>query len=59
MLQGEIADATRLPSGCRFHPRCPLAEAVCREQVPELRELRPGWQVRCHLAPDAVIHRRA
>jgi oligopeptide transport system ATP-binding protein len=59
VLRGEIANATRLPAGCRFHPRCPLAQDVCREQVPELRELRPGWHVRCHLAPDAVIHRKA
>jgi oligopeptide/dipeptide ABC transporter ATP-binding protein len=57
VLQGDVADASRLPSGCRFHPRCPLAQAVCREQEPELRELRPNWFVRCHFAPDAVIHR--
>jgi oligopeptide/dipeptide ABC transporter ATP-binding protein len=59
VLRGEVADASRHPSGCRFHPRCPLAEALCREQEPELRELRPNWFVRCHFAPDATIHRAA
>src|SRR5262249_11930498 len=29
VLQGEVADATRLPTGCRFHPRCPLAQTIC------------------------------
>jgi oligopeptide/dipeptide ABC transporter ATP-binding protein len=36
------------PSGCRFHPRCPLAQAVCRETEPELRTWRSGASVSCH-----------
>lgn len=39
------------PSGCRFHPRCPLAEKRCREIVPELREVAPGRRAACHLIP--------
>jgi oligopeptide/dipeptide ABC transporter ATP-binding protein len=55
ILEGEAADAARVPSGCRFHPRCPLAQDRCVQQEPELREVLPGRWVRCHFAPDAVI----
>jgi oligopeptide/dipeptide ABC transporter ATP-binding protein len=37
ILQGEAPDAARIPPGCRFHPRCPLAIAECRTHDPELR----------------------
>ncbi len=40
ILTGEAPDAARIPSGCRFHPRCPLAIEDCRTHDPELR--RPG-----------------
>jgi oligopeptide/dipeptide ABC transporter ATP-binding protein len=55
VLRGEVADATRVPSGCRFHPRCPLAQEVCRTDAPQLREVQPGRWARCHFAPDARI----
>jgi oligopeptide/dipeptide ABC transporter ATP-binding protein len=35
-IEGTVPDALRLPSGCRFHPRCPFAMPVCRERDPEL-----------------------
>jgi peptide/nickel transport system ATP-binding protein len=38
------------PSGCRFHPRCPLAVDVCRERNPETVQLGPGHTAACHLA---------
>ncbi|MEG6593654.1 oligopeptide/dipeptide ABC transporter ATP-binding protein, partial [Desulfovibrio sp. 1188_IL3213] len=38
------------PSGCRFHPRCPLAQGVCRHEAPAWKERAPGWRVRCWLA---------
>ncbi len=39
-----------LPSGCAFHPRCPLAVERCRTEAPALREARPGAWAACHLA---------
>jgi len=55
VLAGEPADATRVPTGCGFHPRCPLAQDRCVDEVPELREVRPGRWASCHFAPDARI----
>lgn len=44
---GEIPDAIILPSGCRFHPRCPIAQDICRSKEPKL-ELKHGHNVACH-----------
>jgi oligopeptide/dipeptide ABC transporter ATP-binding protein len=52
-LAGEPPSPLAIPSGCRFHPRCPVAEARCRTQVPLFREVAPGHRVSCHLAPGA------
>jgi peptide/nickel transport system ATP-binding protein len=62
ILAGEPPDPTRIPGGCRFHPRCPevqsgRAEAAgiavrCREEIPPLREIRPGHLAACHMAED-------
>jgi oligopeptide/dipeptide ABC transporter ATP-binding protein len=49
-LKGEIADAMNIPTGCPFHPRCPYADEKCRADVPALRTLDNGRQVRCHYA---------
>lgn len=48
-LEGEIPSALDLPPGCCFHTRCPKALPVCREIVPEEREIEPGHFVACHL----------
>jgi oligopeptide/dipeptide ABC transporter ATP-binding protein len=54
-LAGDVPSAIRVPAGCRFHTRCPFAEARCREEAPALRPVSGGGgagrQVRCHLAP--------
>src|SRR5512142_1059685 len=49
-LQGELRSLTDLPRGCRFHPRCPLADEQCRSQPPEWREAQPGHWTACHKA---------
>ncbi|HEX4259528.1 MAG TPA: oligopeptide/dipeptide ABC transporter ATP-binding protein [Acetobacteraceae bacterium] len=47
-LQGEVPSPTAPPPGCRFHPRCPKAEARCRVEVPLLRDLGEGRAAACH-----------
>ncbi|GIX45936.1 MAG: ABC transporter ATP-binding protein [Candidatus Tectimicrobiota bacterium] len=51
VLPGEVPSPINPPAGCRFHPRCPAAMAVCRTTPPVLREVAPQHQVACHLHP--------
>jgi oligopeptide transport system ATP-binding protein len=46
-LMGEVPSPINPPPGCVFHPRCPIAVGSCRQDIPELRELRPGHWVAC------------
>jgi len=46
---GDVPSPINPPPGCHFHPRCPIAEARCRVEKPELRTISPGHQVACHL----------
>lgn len=48
VLQGEIPSVIHPPSGCRFHTRCPVAQARCTTDMPALTALSPGRRVRCH-----------
>ena len=48
-ISGNVPDARRPPAGCRFHDRCPLAVARCRQEVPVLREVAPKHRAACHL----------
>ncbi|MFO1058206.1 MAG: ABC transporter ATP-binding protein, partial [Dongiaceae bacterium] len=52
VLAGDMPNPEEPPPGCPFHPRCPQAEAACRERAPETRRLGPGGEhrVACHLA---------
>jgi len=45
---GEIPSAINRPSGCHYHPRCPLAMPICKETYPPLEEKQPGHSVACH-----------
>jgi peptide/nickel transport system ATP-binding protein len=47
-IPGDVPNLVTPPAGCRFHPRCPNADAVCRGEHPARREPEPGHQVRCH-----------
>ncbi len=52
LLGGDLPNPADAPSGCRFHPRCPIAREACRREVPELRPVgSQGRYVACHLAP--------
>ncbi len=48
-ISGTIPNLVTPPSGCRFHPRCPKAMAICREVRPAPVQVEPGHTVRCHL----------
>jgi oligopeptide/dipeptide ABC transporter ATP-binding protein len=50
-IPGSPPDLRTPPPGCRFHPRCPLAMDVCREEVPEEVRYADGVRVACHLYP--------
>lgn len=48
ILTGSVADASKLPTGCYFHPRCAYAKDVCKKEYPPLREFESGHKAACH-----------
>jgi peptide/nickel transport system ATP-binding protein len=52
-VPGSPPDLIQLPTGCKFHPRCPLADERCRLEEPKLTEVAPGHQVACWHWPEA------
>jgi len=50
-VEGDIPSPLNMPSGCRFHTRCPIAEGTCRTEAPPLRRISMTHQVMCHLRP--------
>ena len=55
ILKGETPDAAHIPSGCRFHPRCPMAFDRCTTESPPLFDLGDGHQAACWLADPAGV----
>src|SRR5215475_3202232 len=51
-IEGQPPDLAHVPAGCSFAPRCPLAEAECRETLPPLRAVAPGHLVACVRADE-------
>lgn len=49
ILSGDVPSPINPPEGCRFSPRCSLAQKICQEQEPDLTEMSSGHWVACHL----------
>jgi len=54
VLSGDVPSPIHPPSGCTFHPRCPLVQDICRVEMPPLREISPGHWVACHVATGMI-----
>jgi oligopeptide/dipeptide ABC transporter ATP-binding protein len=54
VLPGEMPSPLSPPSGCPYHPRCPLATSRCREEKPVLRDVSGGHRAACHHAEQAA-----
>jgi oligopeptide/dipeptide ABC transporter ATP-binding protein len=50
IVAGEVPSQIDLPTGCGFHPRCPLAQEICRKECPQLHDLGNGHLVACSSA---------
>ena len=55
VLTGEIPDPSNPPPGCYFHPRCPYAAEVCREEAPPWEEVAPEHYAACHFAKELEL----
>ncbi len=55
VLRGDPPSPERLPSGCHFHPRCPIARELCRETAPVLRLIEQDRNAECHFAAPAAV----
>lgn len=47
VIEGMVPSLHQIPEGCRFAPRCPYADDLCRSKMPPLEEHRPGQNARC------------
>ena len=51
-VEGDIPSPLNMPSGCRFHTRCPIAQDLCKREAPPRRQVSPTHEVLCHLRPS-------
>ena len=49
VITGEVPNPSNIPTGCRFHPRCPYTMEICSVEDPEYVEVKEGHRVTCHL----------
>jgi peptide/nickel transport system ATP-binding protein len=55
-LEGEIPSARSIPTGCRFHTRCPRKlGAICEQELPPWRDAGDGHRIRCHIPVDELM----
>jgi len=52
VLKGDVPSPAKIPSGCRFHTRCPVARYDCAQRILSLEQLEPGHQVSCYYAKE-------
>ena len=50
-ISGTVPNPRAMPAGCKFNPRCPLADDRCRAEEPPLVEIKPGHRAACWKAP--------
>ncbi len=50
VLEGDIPSNIVVPTGCKFHTRCPIAKSICRKKIPEFKEVEDGHFVACHFS---------
>jgi oligopeptide/dipeptide ABC transporter ATP-binding protein len=55
VLEGEVADPSRAPPGCAFHPRCRYAVERCKQEIPTLEKTADGSLVACHRAKELSL----
>ena len=55
ILTGDVPSPANPPAGCKFHPRCRYAQAICRQEEPTLRSVQPGHLTACHFAEELTL----